>query len=312
MISNTEYGSDYLRDEGDIVVLNLWGGNQIYIKDLKKYVVVRDCGLFSNVTVSMFGIFILTINGYEVGDIEITMSDYFHNYNIYPLLFSKTNTKLSFNDIQPEDIKFFVRNCYPSMCGLGLKDWGSASYTPQNFNLGITKRIIDKFFTPNSKVYELYNNILKGKNIVDSNYVFIWARKTDKIEETQVPSAQKYYDVLTERNLLNERIFIQTDDHTVFEDFKRLNLNFDYFDCIPFAKGYSFHRSVSTTPDDVFFEDYGITKEEYMMQMVSVVLLAANAKKAIIYPGNPTTVVPMFKNTFEDCILFKDAYNLFE
>lgn len=307
-----DYGQGYLKDNGDTIELNLWGGSQIYIKRSKKYILVRDCGLFSNITVSMFAIFLLTINGYDVDDIELTMTDYFHNYNIYPLLFFKKDIKLSFEDISDEEIKFFVRNCHPTMCGLGLKDWGQIASTPQNFNLSITKKIIDRFYTPTDDVYDLYNKMLKEKDIINNDYIFIWARKTDKIEETQVPSAQKYYELLKEKNLLSSKIFIQTDDKTVFNDFSSLGLTFDHFKSIPFAKGYSFHRSISTTPDDIFYEDYSITKEEYVKQMICVVLLAVNAKLSFIYPGNPTTVVPMFKNTFDGCILFKDGINTFK
>lgn len=79
---------------------------------------------------------------------------------------------------------------------------------------------------------------------------------------------------MCKNNLLNERIFIQTDDLTMFEDFKKINFNFEYFSEIPFAAGYSFHRNISHTDDNVFYEMYKMTKDEYLIKMMCVVLLA--------------------------------------
>lgn len=76
-------------------------------------------------------------------------------------------------------------------------------------------------------------------------------------------------------------------------------------------KGYSFHRSISQTPDEIFSKEYGLTKDEYFVKMMCVVLIATKSKKVLIYPGNPTTVVPMFKNSFEDCFLFKNQNELY-
>jgi hypothetical protein len=67
---------------------------------------------------------------------------------------------------------------------------------------------------------------------------------------------------------------------------------------------------IYTIPDLKFLEHYKLSKEEYIRKMLCVVLLASEAKNTIIYPGNPTVVVPMYKNTFENCILFKDDINI--
>lgn len=300
--------------ESDKVILDLWGGTQIYYISSKKYVIVRDCGMFSNISVAIFGIFILSINGYDIDEIEVTMTDYFWDRNIYPLLFEKQNVDLSFDFLSEDEIEFFVKNCHPTMVGLGLKNWGNTyiGSNIHNFDFRITKKIIDKFFKPKKEVIDVYNKMLVNKNLIGNDFVFVWARKTDKVEETSVPSAENYVEILKHYNLIEDRIFIQTDDKTMFDDFKSLNLNFDYFDDIPFAKGYSFHRLISKTPDNEFLLDYGITKNEYMIKMLCVILFSINSKKSIIYPGNPTTLSPMFKNTFDDFILFRDNKNLFQ
>jgi len=299
--------------DSEKIILDLWGGNQVYYISSKKYVIVRDCGMFSNITVAMFGIFVLTINGYQIDEIEITMTDYFYDRNIYPLLFETKKKELSFDFLNQSEIDFFMQHSHPTMCGLGLKNWNNSyiGTNINNFNFEITKKIIDKFFTPKKEVIDVYNIMLKNKKLKGNEFVFIWARKTDKVEETSVPSAERYFEILNEKKLLNNRIFVQTDDKTMFEDFKKIKLNFEYFEDIPFAKGYTFHRLISRTSDEEFFSDYGITKDEYMIKMFCVLLFSVNSLKSIIYPGNPTTLAPMYKNSFDNFILFKDNKDLF-
>ncbi len=286
----------------NILNLNLWGGSHVYYKDTKEFVVLRDCGFYSNITVSMFGIFLLTIEGFEVKNIKITMSDYSTD-ELYSKFFNINHDyNLNFDDISEDDIHKFCRYSHPSKYGLGQ---------PKILDLRITNRLIKKYFTPNENVLNYYDNIKKIKNLTDNNYVFIWARRTDKIEEVQVPGSTQYIEVLSTHNLTNERIFIQTDDKLLFDEFKTTPLNFDYFEMIPFAKGYSFHRLISRTSENDFQNDYNITKDEHIIQMLCIVLLAINAKKTIVYPGNGTTVVPMFKNSYDDTILFMDNINIF-
>lgn len=302
----------YVKESDDEkLVLDLWGGQHVYYKNSKSYIITRDCGLFSNLTIMIYGIFVLYTNGYEIENIKITMTDYFLDKDVYSMLFKITDSKLSFSDLTKEDIGFFLSECHPSMCGLGLKNWTQVASTKENFNLEITNRIISKFFTPNEIVINMYKTMLKTKNIEDNNYIFVWARRTDKVEEVSIPNAKRYVEVLESNQLLEERIFIQTDDPTMVQEFHDLNLNFERFEQIPLAKGFSFHRLISRTNDEDFMNDFNITKEEYMAQMLCVVLLASNAKKCIIYPGCATTVVPMYKNSFDNCILFKDNLNLF-
>jgi hypothetical protein len=63
--------------------------------------------------------------------------------------------------------------------------------------------------------------------------------------------------------------------------------------------------------DEDFRNMYGMTKIDHLRQMVALSLIAKNAYKSIIYPGNPTTFIPLFKGSFDDCILYKDDINLF-
>jgi len=307
------YFTDYfLINDNEKIVMDLWGGHHVYYKSNNTYNITRDCGFFSNFTVSMFGVFILTINGYDVYDLKITMTDYSFE-DIHPFLFEKNNGTLSFKDIPNEDIVFFYRNCYPSFFGLGFTPNSESILTKENFNLEITNRIINKFFTPNQKVMEIYNKMSNNKKLPQNEYVFIWARRTDKVEETGVPNAKKYFEVLESNNLLNERIFVQTDDPTMFDEFKEIGLNFEHFEEIPFAKGYSFHRNaqIRVASEEEFFNNFKITKIEHLCQILCIALFASNSKKCIIYPGNGTTVVPMYKKSFNNCFLFKDTYNLF-
>jgi hypothetical protein len=302
------YISDYT---DNILNLNLWGGSQVYYKDTESFIITRDCGFYSNVTVAMFGIFILAINGYKVKNFKLTMTDYSYE-DIYPQFF-KQNDKydLNFDDLSDEEIHNFYSNSFPSKFGLGQPKSNFDGKSNTILNLGITDRIIKKFFTPNDEVYKYFDKMLLNKNLVKNEYIFIWARRTDKIEENRIPNATKYYEILKEENLLNDRIIIQTDDKTMLDEFNDLNFNFEYFNQIPFAKGYSFHRLISKTPDDEFFNDFNIDKSEYMTQIICIMLLGVNSKKCIIYPGCGATVVPIYKNTYKDCFLFQNDANLF-
>jgi len=308
MSNYLHYISDYTEN---ILNLDLWGGSQVYYKDTESFVITRDCGFYSNVTVAMFGIFILTINGYKVKNFKLTMTDYSYE-DIYPQFFNLNEEyELKFDDLSDKDIHDFYHNSYPSKFGLGYPKSNFDEKYSTVLNLEITNRIIKKFFTPNDEVYEYFEKMFSSKGLIKDDYVFIWARRTDKIEENTIPNASKYYEILKEENLLNDRIIIQTDDKTMLDEFNDLNFNFEYFDEIPFAKGYSFHRLISKTPDDEFFNDFNIDKSEYITQIICITLLGLNSKKCIIYPGCGATVVPIYKNTYKNCFLFQNDTNLF-
>lgn len=177
-------------DNDELIVLNLWGGQQTYYKKEKKYSIIRSCGIFSNLTVILYGIFVLKVKGYDVEDLEIVMTDYYFDKDVYPILFRKNNTQLNFDDISEEEINFFWDNCCPSICGLGLKNWSSTQSTKENFGLKITNKIIQKYFLPSYEVLKSYNKMRLDKNLYNDDYIFIWARKTDKVEETNVPNVK--------------------------------------------------------------------------------------------------------------------------
>jgi hypothetical protein len=302
----------YISENTDnILNLNLWGGSQVYYKDTESFFITRDCGFYSNITVAMFGIFILTINGYKVKNFKLTMTDYSYD-DIYSQFFNLNyEYDLNFDDISEIDIDNFYNNSFPSKFGLGIPKSNFEGKSSVVLNLDISDRIIKKFFTPNDEVYKYFDKLILNKGIIKNDYVFIWARRTDKVEENAIPNAVKYYEILKEENLLNDRIIIQTDDETMINEFNYLNFKFEYFNEIPFAKGYSFHRLISKTPDDEFLNNFKIDKTEYIIQIICIVLLALNSKKCLIYPGCGATVVPMYKNTYKDCFLFQNDTNLF-
>ena len=64
--------------------------------------------------------------------------------------------------------------------------------------------------------------------------------------------------------------------------------------------------------DEHVFENlYGISKKEYVVQMYCLSLFCKNCYKTILYPGNPTTYIPILKGSFENCYLFKNNVQLF-
>jgi hypothetical protein len=297
--------------DSDIISLDLWGGNQTYNKLTKTYRLERDCGIFSNMSTCIFAVFLLETEGYKVDKIELIMREYFLDLDMYEILFEKNDSEINFNDISNEEILFFRENCHPTMCGLGLKDWGRVNSTIENFNLKITNKIVTKFFNPKTEVIRMYEKMKSNNNIIENDYVFIWARRTDKIEETKVPTASTYFEELVNHKLLDYRIFVQTDDPEVIKEFGQLNFNFELFDDIPLTDRYSFHRWISHIDDKDFEERYGLSKLDYVIKMYCVVIFASKSKMSLIYPGNPTTFVPIIKNTFDGFILFKDDKNKF-
>lgn len=63
--------------------------------------------------------------------------------------------------------------------------------------------------------------------------------------------------------------------------------------------------------EEDFYKDFGMNKINYIIQMYSVAMIAKNSLKTILYPGNPTTFVPMMRGSFDGCIMFKDNKNTF-
>jgi hypothetical protein len=288
----------YIENENEFN-FELWGGYHNYNKLTKTYKIDRPYGIFSNMTVSTYGIFLLEKNGYKVENLEFILNEYIPNQNIYDDLFKTNTEKIDLTKFSESELSYFEQKCFPTPLGL--------TWNVQDLNLNITNEILKKFFQPNEDILLIYDNVLKQKKFDLNNTLFIWARKTDKIKETKIPEISEYLKVIRENNLRMKNVILQTDDITVFEGFKQQGLNFDYLELIPFSTdGEAFHGRLDMERDELFKERYGITKLQYIKLMFVTSLFCKNSHSCIIYPGNPTTYIPMIRNSFENCFLFKN------
>jgi hypothetical protein len=302
---NTDYYREknkgfFVSETTEEITLNFWGGEQTYNKKTKTYKMLRSSGIFSNMTVAIYAIFVLTISGYPVEKVEFIMIDYFRDRDIYDLVFEPKVGLLDLSQMSEQELNHFLQRNHPNNLGLNFIHGTSKN----NFNFQITNKIIERYFTLNNTVISKYESLLKEKNIEKNKYIFIWARKTDKVYEIKVPSCKEYLNRIEPFLTDNTKVILQTDDRTMIEDFDNSNFNYITFGKNPVAKGESFHQRISLTDDKDFIEDYGMTKDEYFIYMFCVLLAAKDSSLSVIYPGNPSTIVPIYKGTFDDCILY--------
>jgi len=273
---------------------------ETYSQETKTYLSKKDSGIYSIFNSIIRKIALLEMNGFPVETLKI---DY-HSQQIYDLLFEKKECELNFSDVSDEEKIFFKEKMITS--GWGLSD------DVKLLNFKITNKIINKFFNPSKLVLECYDNLIKSNNIDLNNTIFVWARGTDKGGETRLPNVEDYLRVINSINLSNKEILLQTDDYRFLSGFNGCNLNLKTIKEIPISgtlKG--FHNEMNEIGDDSFKSKYKITKDEYLLQMYCLSLIAKNSYKSILYPGNPTTYVPMIKGSFDDCYLFKNENQLF-
>jgi hypothetical protein len=273
---------------------------ELYSQETKTYTSKKDSGLYSIFNWIVRKIALLEMNGFPVEDLNI---DY-HNQEIYNLLFEKKEGNIDLSDISDEEKIFFEEKF--DTTGWGLGD------DVKLLNFKITNKIINKFFNPSKLVLECYDKIIESNNIDLNNTIFVWARSTDKCGETRIPSVEEYLKIINSINSSNKEILLQTDDYRVLNNFKGCNLNLKTIKEIPTSETLrGFHIEMSEIGNEAFRSKYKITKDEYLLQMYCLSLIAKNSYKSILYPGNPTTYVPMIKGSFDDCYLFKDDNELF-
>jgi len=273
---------------------------ELYSQETKTYTSKKDSGLYSIFNWIVRKIALLEMNGFPVEDLNI---DYY-NQEIYNLLFEKKEGNIDLSDISDEEKIFFEEK-------LDTTGWGLGEDV-KLLNFKITNKIINKFFNPSKLVLECYDKIIESNNIDLNNTIFVWARSTDKSGETKIPSVEKYLKIINSINSSNKEILLQTDDYRVLNNFKGCNLNLKTIKEIPTSETLrGFHIEMSEIGNEAFRSKYKITKDEYLLQMYCLSLIAKNSYKSILYPGNPTTYVPMIKGSFDDCYLFKDDNELF-
>jgi len=275
-----------------------------YNQETKEYQSKRDAGLYANLVWVIRKIALLELNGYKVESVELILDEY-NGEEAFDLFFEKNDNQIDYSNISNEDKSYFEQDLITSAFGLGTDD-------VKHLNFNITNQIIDKFFNPKESIISYYNNLLSSNNIDINNTVFVWARSTDKAGESKIPDTSAYISILNTLNLEGKEILIQTDDYRVLNDFKNSNLKFKTISQIPMSNNLiGFHNELKDIRDDKFISTYNISKQEYLIQMYCLSLIGRDSYKTILYPGNPTTYIPIIKKSFDNCYLFKDNTQLF-
>jgi hypothetical protein len=275
-----------------------------YNQETKSYQFKRDAGLYANLVWVIRKIALLELNGYKVESVELILDEY-NGEEAFDLFFEKNNNQIDYSNISDKDKSYFEQYLITSAFGLGIDD-------VKHLNFNITNQVIDKFFTPKESIVSYYNNLMYSNNIDINNTVFVWARSTDKSGESRIPDTSAYIGILNTLNLEGKEILIQTDDYRVLNDFKGSNLKFKTIPQIPMSNNLiGFHNELKDIRDDKFISIYNITKQEYLIQMYCLSLIGRDSYKTILYPGNPTTYIPIIKKSFDNCYLFKDNAQLF-
>ena len=273
---------------------------EIYSQESKTYISKKDSGLYSILITMIRQIILLEFNGYPVETLKI---DYYGE-ELYELLFEKKDIQLDFSNISNEEKIFFEENLTSTAFGLGSN--------VKLLNFKITNQVINKFFNPSKKVLNYYDNLIKSNNIDLDNTIFVWARSTDKFGESRLPGVFAYLSVIRSIEPPDKEVLVQTDDIRVFTEFNNCKIKIKTIPEIPISgKLRGFHNEMNEMSDDKFKTLYNITKHEYFLQMYCLSLIGKNAYKTILYPGNPTTYIPMLKGSFDNCYLFKDDNHLF-
>lgn len=286
----------------NIVNLDLWGGTHEYDKLDYTYYLNRHAGLFSNLCVCSYGLLTYYNMGFKPKNISLILTEYDDTFNFYDKLFKTSNTEINFDDISTEKFNHCLRYQEPSHLGLGREK--------DHINFDICKRIINKYFLLSDDTKTIIKGIIKKNKIDYNNTVFIWARKTDKIVENDVPTVDRYVDLLKEKNLLNHNIILQTDDISVYNEFNE-KISCKILNEVPFSddsKG--FHVKLNLIDDEFFYSKYDMSKVEYLQKMISLVIIASKCKHVVIYPGNLSTVIPIVRGNFNNVYSFSNNINL--
>jgi len=286
----------------NLVKLDLWGGTHEYNKLDNTYYLNRHAGLFSNLCICSYGILTYIYMGLTPENISLTLTEYDDTLDFYTKLFKINHEKINLSDISDNVFKHTLRYQEPSHLGLGREK--------HHINFDIINRVIKTYFSLSDDTKKVYTNILEKYKIDFDNTVFIWARKTDKVVENDVPSVDTYLKIINDNNLENNKIILQTDDITVFNEFNS-KISINILDELPFSEDLKgFHVKLNSVSDTTFYEKYKMSKVEYLQRLLSLVIIASKCKHVILYPGNLSMVVPMIRGNFDNVYSFFDNENL--
>jgi len=293
-----------------IIELDLWGGRQRFDTDTGVYTIYRPYGLGSNITVSMFGIAKIKSLGYNVNTLELFLEEYELNYNFYKELFVKKI--LPGNELlSTDEATQFISSIHPTNYGLS-SGWARFNESGILNTMPILSKIYNQYYTITDEILYKIHSLRQSINCEDS--IFVWARRTDKISENTIPSTERYLEEIYKCNTRGF-IYIQTDDINVAQEFLKINdPRIVVLQILPMVDGTtnSFHTRLYSMSSDTFEAEYKMSKCEYLQTWLALTHIAAKCKYYVGYPGNLTTLIPIMRGSFDECILFHDATRLVE
>lgn len=276
-----------------------------YNHQTKTYSHGRSAGLFAMLNWVLRQITLLEMDGREIENIELYLDEYFNRQETFKEFFTIKDTKLTLNELSSnEKINFYNKTNW-SYIGF--------SESPRQMDLSITNQVIKKYFNPTKEVIDWYNLFVDYLGGEIEDIVFVWARATDKQSESKLPSIDTYLKTISTINTTDKKIVIQTDDELLLKSFSDRGIVFSTLPKIPFPKRHNqpFHINLRGTDNIQFERSFGISKIDYLRQMVALSLICVRAHKTIMYPGNPTTFVSSMKGSLDNLILFKNDEELF-
>lgn len=286
--------------------LDLWGGEHYIDKENNVYHLKRDFGIFTNLCVMMYGIVKFTLNEHKPEGLSLNMITYDYNKDFYKDLYYVSNEEFSLSDITDNEIRDFLTYCEPNMMGLGRKK--------SDINFKILNKVLKKYFNLNDIVKEFIKDIEKKHNINYEKTLFIWARKTDKYLDNDVPEVDTYINLIKSFDLKDYEIIVQTDDLRVYNEFKEKGLKFKTLDEIPYAKDVNngFHTRLCDINDEKFYEIYNMSKVYYLQRIIALVHVASKCDKIIIYPGNLRSYIPIIRGNWYNVYSFNNKNDLID
>jgi len=267
------------------------------------YTLHRKYGIFSNVMTALHGLAKVIELGYDPKKVVLKLAEYANDIDFYDLLFQQVD-----RPIDRLAATKIITELYP--CTLGFARMGIGfNIEAMKDNLNGLNSIMTRYFAPSIVTKNVMSAITSRYNIDFGRTAFVWARRTDKSNEVDLPDVDDYVAVIN-KECAGYRILVQTDDLEIAERFSK-SAEVCILQELPFCDNTNgFHAGLNEISDADFNKKYSISRFHYLTAVVALVYLAAKCSKFICYPGNLTSAVPILRNTFDGCYLFSDKSSL--
>lgn len=273
----------------------------------------RNSGIFSNIMVIMHSLTDLWLKNMLPVSINTKLSDY-NGFDLYDGVFQVNNAHLEiWKNMDSKRIDTMRFKTSPSIYGFGS--------SKDQIDLELTKTILDTYFNFSADVNNRIEQLKELHSIDTNDSVFIWWRKTDKIHEiARSKKDAKYPDISDVMSHVKpyKNIYMQTDDPVVYNEFLKIenvkcldvfNRNKYFTDDNVYKNG--FHIDSRDISDEQFNLKYGISRKDYIVNLICLASIASKCTQFVGYPGNISLYVSLLRNNFDNVVFFKNKEELF-